>query len=164
MRNYRNIPRLPNQWWKNPLYIITFGFGSGAAPIAPGTVGTLVALPLYWILSHLSLGMYLITVIMITLISMYLCDVASKKIGINDHQGMCLDEFVGLFVAMTGLSPTFLHMFFGFLLFRFFDIAKPWPISWIDQKIHGGVGMILDDVVAGIFTCALIHGSQFILI
>jgi len=156
MRQY-SVPTIPDSIWKNPWHFIAFGFGSGAIPIAPGTFGTLFAIPFYLLLQPLPILFYIFITILIILGSSLLCDRVSKEISIHDHQGMCLDEIVGFLVTMIGVPYGIIWILAGFILFRFFDIVKPWPINYIDQKIHGGFGMILDDVVAGIFSACLLQ-------
>ena len=143
---------LPEAIWHQPLYFIDFGFGSGAMPLAPGTFGTLMAIPFYMVLQALPLAAYLIFVIIFCIFSIWICDRVSRDIGIHDHPGMCIDEFAGFFVTMIDAPPGFTWIILGFVLFRLFDIWKPWPIFFIDKKIHGGIGIVLDDIVAGIFS------------
>lgn len=156
MRQYK-VPAIPSSIWQNPLHFIAFGFGSGAIPVAPGTFGTLIAIPFYLALQSLPLIFYVTIVVIITIASMWICDRVSKEIDIHDHQGMCLDEIVGYLVTMINAPHGWVWVLLGFLLFRLFDILKPWPIDYLDKKMKGGVGMILDDVVAGIFSCLLIQ-------
>ena len=148
---------IPAEVWKNPLYFIAFGFGSGAAPFAPGTFGTLAAIPIYLIIQPLPLFSYLLFVAIFTAISMWVSDWVSKRIKIHDHPGMCIDEFAGFFVTMINAPHGIGWIALGFILFRFFDIIKPWPIHVIDRRVHGGFGMVLDDVVAGLFSMMIIQ-------
>lgn len=137
--------------WKNPIHIVAFGFGAGLFPRAPGTFGTLAAIPFYWLLSHLQLPYYMAVVLFLTVLSGWICHVTSKDLGIHDYKGIVLDEMVGYWITMIAFPP---HMFWicaGFLWFRLFDIWKPWPISWIQKNVKGGIGIVLDDVVAAIF-------------
>ena len=113
--------KTPSSVWKNPLHFVAFGFGSGAVPFAPGTFGTLMAIPFYLLLSHLSLFFYCFSVVIIMLGSMWLCDKVSEKIHVHDHPGMCIDEFVGYFVTMAGAPKGVLWILIGFLFFRLFD-------------------------------------------
>ncbi len=151
MRDYTAQP-VPRSVWEKPSHFIAFGFGSGAVPFAPGTFGTLMAIPFYLLMRPLSLSMYLFLVILITIASMWLCDKVSKEIKVHDHSGMCLDEIVGFLVTMIGAPHGVIWILLGFALFRLFDIWKPWPIRYLDEQVKGGVGVILDDVVAGIFS------------
>lgn len=150
-------PPVPESVWQNPWYFIAFGFGSGAMPFAPGTFGTLFAIPFFLLLQALPLIYYFIFLILFIIFSSILCERLSKDIGIHDHQGMCIDEFAGFFVTMFGVPPTFGYILGGFLLFRFFDIVKPWPINFVDEKMNSGFGMILDDVIAGIYSLLILH-------
>lgn len=150
-------PLTPKSIWQNPLYFIAFGFGSGALPYAPGTWGTLMAIPFYLALQTLPLIAYLIITLVIIIGSIWLCDKISREINIHDHPGMCIDEIVGFLVTMIGIPPSLSWIILGFLLFRLFDIWKPQPVRYIDKNIGGGLGMILDDIVAGIYACIILH-------
>ncbi len=156
MRQYQ-VPTTPDSIWQNPLHFIAFGFGSGALPIAPGTFGTLMAIPFYLALAPLSTPFYITIVFMCTLAAIWLCGRVSREIAVDDHQGMCLDEIIGFLVTMTGAPHHIGYLFAGFLLFRLFDIVKPWPIGWLDTHLHGGTGMILDDVLAGIYSLCILQ-------
>lgn len=157
----RVSPPIPEKVWQDPLYFIAFGFGSGAIPFAPGTFGTLFAIPFYLVLETMPQTAYLVFVILFAAASSWICDRISRDIHSHDHPGMCIDEFAGFFVTMIhaphGVSWTIL----GFLLFRLFDIWKPWPINILDQKVHGGFGMVVDDIVAGLFAFAVIQVFSF---
>ena len=156
MRNYQ-VPPIPATIWEKPTHFIAFGFGAGALPVAPGTFGTLMAIPFYLALSTLSFKFYLGLVIIITLASMWLCEKVSREIQVDDHQGMCLDEIVGYLVTMIAAPHHIGWIITGFVLFRIFDIFKPWPINVVDQKVHGGIGAILDDVLAGVYSLIIIQ-------
>lgn len=151
MRKYI-VPPIPDSIWQKPSHFIAFGFGSGAIPIAPGTFGTLMAIPFYLALRSLPLSAYIVIVVAIMIASMWLSEKVSKEIRVDDHQGMCLDEIVGFLVTMTAIPHGAGWIVAGFILFRFFDIVKPWPIRLIDTKMHNGIGVILDDVMAGIYS------------
>lgn len=156
MRKYK-VPQLPVSLWQNPLHFIAFGFGSGAIPIAPGTFGTLLAIPFYLAIQHLSNLNYLIVITIITILSCWLCEKVSREIAADDHQGMCIDEFVGFLVTMFAAPIGWQWILIGVILFRIFDIWKPQPIRYLDEHIHGGIGMILDDVAAGVFSAIIIQ-------
>ena len=151
MRNYI-VPPIPDSVWQKPSHFIAFGFGSGAIPIAPGTFGTLIAIPFYLAICSLPLTAYIILVALITVGSMWLCERVSREIDVHDHQGMCLDEIVGYLVTMIGAPHGILWIALGFIFFRIFDIWKPWPIDYTDRHVSGGFGMILDDVLAGVYS------------
>ena len=141
----------------SPAQFLAFGFGSGLAPKAPGTFGTLAAIPLFWLLSHLSLGYYTLAIILTFIAGIWICGEASKQLGVHDHGGIVWDEFVGYWITMWALPADWLWIIAGFIAFRIFDIAKPWPIGWLDKKVDGGLGIMIDDVVAGTMACACLH-------
>jgi phosphatidylglycerophosphatase A len=151
MRDYR-VPPIPATIWQKPSHFIAFGFGSGAMPIAPGTFGTLMTIPFYLAIRSFPTSIYVLIVILVALASMWLCERVSKEINVDDHQGMCLDEFAGYLVTMIGAPHGVIWIVLGFILFRVFDIWKPWPVNYVDTHVHGGIGMILDDVLAGIYS------------
>lgn len=153
----KNIPPVPREVWRNPLYFIAFGFGSGALPVAPGTFGTLMAIPCYLLLRQLPDLAYLIFVGCFIAFSSWLCGYISEKTHTQDHPGMCIDEFAGYFVTMLFAPTGWIWIIIGFALFRVFDILKPWPISYVDKNVHGGFGMVLDDVLAGLASCLIIQ-------
>ncbi|QFU74675.1 phosphatidylglycerophosphatase A [Halioglobus maricola] len=141
----------------NPIQFLAFGFGSGLAPKAPGTFGTVAAVPLYWLISHLGLGLYSAVVVVTFIVGIWICDKASKQLGVHDHPGIVWDEFVGYWVTMWALPADWVWMLAGFVAFRVFDIAKPWPIGWLDKRVDGGLGIMIDDIVAGVMACGVLH-------
>ncbi|MGJ8663380.1 MAG: phosphatidylglycerophosphatase A family protein [Marinicella sp.] len=128
-----------------------FGFGSGLAPKAPGTFGTLAAFPLYLLMANLPWTVYLSLTVLAFFLGIYICDRASHHLGVHDHGGIVWDEFVGLWITLFLVPNEWPWLLTGFLLFRFFDIIKPFPIKWLDKKVKGGFGIMIDDVIAGIF-------------
>jgi phosphatidylglycerophosphatase A len=140
-----------------PIHFFAFGFGSGLAPKAPGTFGTLAAVPLFYGLSFLALPYYIAACIFACIVGIYLCGRSAEKLNTHDHPGIVWDEFAGFFITMLGFSVTWQNLLIGFILFRLFDIIKPWPIKWIDKKVAGGFGIMLDDVIAGVFAWASLH-------
>ena len=161
-RTYKkDVPPVPAAVWKNPIYFFAFGLGSGAIPFMPGTFGTLMAVPFYLLLQPLSLVAYIIFTVIFIGASVWVSERCSRDIQFHDHPGMCIDEFAGFFVTMIAAPHGWGWVIYGFLLFRLFDIWKPWPIHLIDEKVHGGFGMILDDVVAGLFACIIIQLTRY---
>jgi len=143
---------------RRPLHFLAFGFGAGLAPKAPGTFGTLVALPVYLLLQLPASDLfYLITVVIMALLGIPICGRTAKDIGVHDHGGIVWDEITGFLVALIALPAHWLIVILAFALFRLFDILKPWPISWLDKNVQGGPGIMLDDIVAGLFSCAILH-------
>jgi len=153
----------PRSIWRNPIHFLAFGFGSGAMPFAPGTFGTLAALPIYLLMVPLSLWAYLAVVVVMTLLGVWLCHVTSRDLGVHDHGGIVWDEIVGYLITMIAAPPGWQWMVAGFVLFRFFDIIKPWPIGWADRRVHGGLGIMLDDVLAAVLAWVVLQGVAFIL-
>ncbi len=144
-------PLVPaGQVFRSPTMLLAFGFGSGLSPIVPGTMGTLAALPLYLLLVQLPWWAYVVLVVAAALLGNYLCGEAAKRLGVHDHSGIVWDEFVGFWITMFWVPLHWQYVLVGFVLFRFFDMVKPWPISWIDRHAKGGFGIMVDDVVAGL--------------
>lgn len=149
--------KIPPGLLKNPVHFLSLGFGSGLSPFAPGTFGTLAAIPLYLLIQPLSLSVYLLITLLTLVLGFYLCGQTAKALGVHDHGGIVWDEIVGFFITMIAVPLDWKWILAGFVLFRFFDIVKPWPIKWIDAKVSGGVGIMLDDVLAGIFALIGLH-------
>ena len=149
---------VPRSIWRNPIHFLAFGLGSGAAPKAPGTFGTLAAvIPFYFILQHLTNQQYLFMLIITSIVGIYLCHKTAKDLGVHDHSGIVWDEFVGYWITMW-LAPTgWLYIVLGFALFRLFDILKPWPISWLDKNVGGGFGIMVDDILAGVMSLVILQ-------
>lgn len=140
----------------DPVLFLAFGFGSGLARKAPGTVGTLSALPIYWLLSQTNTVIYSLVTITVCASGIWICGQASDKLGENDFGGIVWDEIAGYLVTLWGVPYSWQAMLAGFLLFRYFDIVKPWPIRQIDKNLHGGLGIMLDDIVAGLFAAIIL--------
>jgi len=152
------------QHCRHPIVFVACGFGSGASPIAPGTAGTLVAIPIYLAMSPLGLFWYLLVTAVMFLLGIYICDRAAVRFGEHDHAAIVWDEIVGFLVTMSLMPEDWRWIVAGFIVFRFFDILKPWPISWLDRRVHGGLGIMLDDVVAGLAGLAVLLLVQWLLI
>ena len=145
----------------NSDHFFAFGFGSGLAPKAPGTFGTLAAVPIYWLIQDLSWPIYATWLIVTFALGVYWCDRSSKQLGVHDHGGIVWDEFVGYWITMFMAPTGWLWMLLGFVLFRFFDIIKPWPIGWLDRKVGGGFGIMIDDVLAGIYAFIVLQACVY---
>jgi len=141
----------------DPIQFLALGFGSGLSPKAPGTMGTLVAIPIFIALSFLTPLYYLAIVVVMTVLGIYICQKAADAAGVHDHGAIVWDEIAGYLITMFMIPLSWQTIVTGFILFRIFDIFKPWPISFIDKKIHGGFGIMLDDVLAGIFSLVIMH-------
>lgn len=148
---------LPKPDLLNPVHFAAFGFGSGLAPIAPGTAGTLAAIPFLYLMSFLTNIEYLYVLSIVIIAGIWICGKASEDLGVHDHPGIVWDEFAGLFITMIAVPVSWKTVTAGFILFRLFDILKPWPIGWLDKKVSGGLGIMLDDIVAGCFAALVLH-------
>lgn len=140
----------PRSVWRNPVHFLAFGFGSGAFPKAPGTAGTVVAVLIYLLLPDSTPLIYGLFLLATFGLGVWICGKTAQDIGVPDHGGIVWDEFVGYWITMYMAPPGWLWVFVGFILFRLLDILKPWPIKWIDRQVKGGIGIMLDDVLAGI--------------
>ncbi|MCW9046548.1 MAG: phosphatidylglycerophosphatase A [Gammaproteobacteria bacterium] len=157
----KSTKKIPITYLKNPVHFISVGFGSGLLPKAPGTFGTLVAIPLYFLISHLDFWIYFLITCVVTIAGVYACSYTSKALGVHDHSGIVIDEIAGYFITMMAVPFDWLWVLLGFVLFRIFDILKPWPISWLDKNCEGGLGIMLDDVLAGIFALICLHSILY---
>lgn len=153
-------PALNKLVFGTPSGFLAFGFGSGLSPFAPGTMGTLVAIPFIFVLKSLGTQGFWIALVLLFLLGVKLCDHVSRKLGVHDHGGIVWDEMVGYWLSMAFVPLQWPWLLAAFLLFRFFDILKPWPIRQIDKKISGGFGIMFDDVVAALFTVVVLAGLQ----
>jgi phosphatidylglycerophosphatase A len=135
-------------------HVLALGFGSGLAVKAPGTWGTLAAIPLWLLISMLGFCAQLGVVVVAFILGIAVCDRTTKNLGVHDHGSIVWDEFVGFWLTMLFLPAGYISIFIGFVLFRLFDIVKPWPIRAADRHVHGGFGIMLDDIIAAIFAGA----------
>lgn len=146
---------------RNPRHCLALGFGAGLAPHAPGTLGTLAAIPPYLLLAQLDWPFYLVAVALGFAAGVHLCRYTSDALGVHDHGAIVWDEFVGFWLAMTAIPPTWPWILAGFVLFRLFDIVKPWPVRIADKKMQGGFGIMLDDLLAGGYALACLQAARW---
>ena len=139
---------------RNPVHLLSFGFGTGLAPFAPGTFGTLAGVVLYLPLREMPLWGYIGVVVAMFVAGIGLCELTSRALGVHDHGAIVWDEIVGYLATMIAAPAGWLWVGVGFALFRAFDIIKPWPIRWADTRIKGGFGIMLDDVMAAFYAAA----------
>ncbi|WP_293764348.1 phosphatidylglycerophosphatase A [uncultured Aquitalea sp.] len=142
---------------RRPAHLLAFGFGSGLAPKAPGTWGTLVAYPLFALCLAAGMSATVIAVLCLPLfvLGVWACQVTGDALGVHDYGGIVWDEVVAMLLVLAFAPATPLGWLIAFALFRFFDIIKPWPIGWFDRRVHGGLGVMLDDVIAALFAMAV---------
>ena len=148
---------------QDPILLLGLGFGSGLSPFAPGTAGTLVALLFVPLLALLSTGYLLAVLLVASLVGIYICGYSANKLGAKDPSSIVWDEFVGLWIALAGFPVSSLWLVSGFVVFRCFDILKPWPISVLDRKVPGGLGIMLDDILAGVMTWLVLRLAASVL-
>ena len=147
---------------KNPWHLLATGFGSGLSPVIPGTMGTLAAVPFYLLLAQFSFSVYLVIVVLAAFVGVKICQKTADDMGVHDHGAIVWDEFVGFWMTMSGIQYAgegigdWHWLLAGFILFRFFDMVKPWPICWLDRHVKGGFGIMIDDIVAGVMACIVL--------
>ncbi len=144
----------------DPVHFLAFGFGSGLSPVAPGTAGTLVAVLLEWLVRPFGFEIRLAVTLATVAAGFWICGESARRLGEHDHPGIVWDEFAGYFVTMLMAPAGWVWIVAGFTLFRLFDILKPWPIRELDNRMGGGAGIMLDDLVAGVFAGALLLAGQ----
>ena len=139
--------------FRHPAHFLAFGFGSGLAPIAPGTAGTLAAIPLVVALDLMlpSLAAQFLVLLLVVMVGVVTCDITSRNLKVHDHSGIVIDEFAGYLLTMICFPAHWLYYLLGFVFFRLFDIWKPYPIGWCDRRVSGGIGIMVDDLLAGIY-------------
>jgi phosphatidylglycerophosphatase A len=152
---------IPPKLLLHPVDFLALGFGSGLVPLAPGTAGTVIAIPVYLLLQPLDLAVYLAIVAVSFIAGIGICAHTANRLGVHDHPGIVWDEIVGYLVTMTAAPGGWEWVAAGFVLFRFFDIVKPWPIRWLDKHVHGGLGIMLDDLLAGVFAALLLQAVVY---
>lgn len=171
-QNKHDVPKAPPRLilttWE---HFIAYGFGAGLAPKAPGTFGTVVGVPFWFLLHWLTPAPaeYLAACMVLFIFGCWICGESSRLLGLHDAPGIVFDEIVGYLITCVPLlylpatAPIWPWLIAAFVLFRIFDIIKPWPIRWLDQKVHGGFGIMIDDVLAGIFAALCLWGARIVL-
>ena len=147
---------LARQVMTDPVHILAFGFGTGLAPVAPGTVGSLVGVLLAWLTLDLGLITQIGVTAFLVVFGVWVCGESARRLGIHDHGGIVWDEIAGMYIVLLVAPTTLWAWILAFGLFRAFDIVKPWPIRDLDHRIHGGVGIMLDDLVAALYAALLL--------
>jgi phosphatidylglycerophosphatase A len=142
---------------KHFILLLATGFEVGYSPIAPGTLGTLIAIPIYYFLSEIPSPIYEITLIAFFFLSVWISANVEVYYGKKDDQRIVIDEIMGFLITMLWIPRTVYFIIIGFFLFRFFDILKPFPIHQLERKLKGGFGVVLDDVLAGIYANIILH-------
>ena len=148
----------------HPIHWFALGFGTGLVPKAPGTAGTLVAIPLILLTASLSFSLKLGILVGISLLGIYLCGKSAELLGVHDHGSIVWDEIVGFYLTALFVPVTWFWLLLGFIFFRIFDIVKPWPIKQLDAQVHGGLGIMVDDIIAGIFAGVVLYILRLLLL
>lgn len=143
--------------WRNPIHFLAFGFGSGVLPKMPGTWGTVVAIPIYMLIMNFPLWLYALVTLLVIIAGIFICDITEREIGIHDYKGIVIDEIAGYLLTMFAVPLGWFWIIAGFILFRIFDIWKPWPIYWLDRKVSGGFGTMVDDLLAAVYAWAVLQ-------
>lgn len=149
----KNRLKMSNLW-----HLLATGFGSGLFPWMPGTMGSLAAIPFWWLMAFLPLPAYALLVTLGIFLGVYLCHRTAKDMGVHDHGSIVWDEFIGMWITLMALpSKTWSWVFAGLVIFRLFDIWKPWPINWCDRNVKGGLGIMTDDIIAGALSAGVLY-------
>ena len=150
------VENLARKVLTDPVNLLAFGFGTGLSPFAPGTVGSLLGVLLAWLTMDLGLYVQLGVAVALSVSGIWICGESARRIGVHDHGGIVWDEIAGMYVTLLVAPPTILGYALGFVLFRLFDIAKPWPIRDLDHRLGGGLGIMLDDLAAALYALILL--------
>lgn len=143
--------------FSHPASLVATVFGAGLSPVAPGTVGSLVALPLAWLLHWAGgPGLLVLGVVVVFFAGWWAAGVYGERVGVADSSAIVIDEVAGQWLVLAAVPLDLIYFAIGFALFRLFDIVKPWPVGWADRRIKGGLGVMLDDVLAGIYGAAIL--------
>lgn len=157
------MSRLSPRLLRDPVHLLALGFGSGLAPRAPGTAGTLVGVALDPLLRPLGLELRALVVVLMFLAGVWLCGQSARRLGAHDHPAIVWDEIVGYLALMLFLPSGWAWALAGFVTFRFFDILKPWPIRQLDHGLQGGLGIMLDDIMAAAWGAVVLLGLAYAL-
>ena len=140
----------------DPVHLLAFGFGLGLAPTAPGTVGTLLGVVFAWLALDLGIIVQIGIGVAMFVAGIWICDNSSRRIGQHDPGGIVWDEIAAMYLTLLVAPTTISAWILAFVLFRFFDIVKPWPIRDLDHRMRGGLGIMLDDLVAALYAAILL--------
>ncbi len=143
--------------WKYPVHWLAYGFGTGLVPFAPGTFGSLIGVAVFWFMASMSPVPYAIVVAAMFAAGIFICGHTARDVGAVDPGFIVYDEVVGFLVAMYLLPAEWRWIVGGFAVYRVFDIWKPFPIHWVEDKLGLGSGIMVDDVIAGIYTLVVLY-------
>ncbi len=160
----RRVDHLPKKVLTDPVNILAFGFGTGLAPLAPGTVGSLPGVLLFWLTLDFGLYVQLGVAAALIVAGIWICGESARRIGVHDHGGIVWDEIAGMYVTLLAAPVSVAGFALAFGLFRLFDIVKPWPIRDLDHRLGGGAGIMLDDLVAALYALILLGLWRWLMI
>ena len=149
---------------RDPVNLLAFGLGTGLSPVAPGTVGTILGVVLAWAVQPLSFAVQLVIAIALIASGVWICGESARKVGVHDHSGIVWDEIAAMYLLLLLVPLSAMGWAFAFALFRLFDIWKPWPIRDLDHRLHGGLGIMLDDLVAALYAALLLGFGGWLMI
>jgi len=155
---------LPRTVLTDPVHFLAFGFGTGLAPFAPGTFGSLPGILLFWLTMAYGLYVQLAVVAMLIVAGIWICGESARRLGIHDHGGIVWDEIAGMYLTLMVAPFSVTGWVLAFVLFRVMDIVKPWPIRDLDHRLGGGVGIMLDDLVAALYAAVLLGLYRWLMI
>jgi phosphatidylglycerophosphatase A len=144
----KQSPSLVSTVLRDPVHLLAFGLGSGLLPKAPGTWGSLATALVFWWFAPIDISVLLSIAVVLFVAGIWICGTSAKRLGVHDHSGIVLDEVVGMLLTLAVVRPEPQWIAVGFIAFRVFDIWKPWPIRDVDHSLSGGLGIMLDDVLA----------------
>ena len=141
---------------RDPVNLLAFGLGTGLSPVAPGTVGTILGVVLAWLVLPLRFELQFMVAIALIVSGVWICGESAKRVGVHDHSGIVWDEIAAMYLILIVVPLSVPIWALAFALFRLFDIWKPWPIRDLDHRLHGGLGIMLDDLVAALYAALLL--------
>ncbi|HET9693530.1 MAG TPA: phosphatidylglycerophosphatase A [Steroidobacteraceae bacterium] len=155
-RAERARTRIPLRALREPVHLLALGFGAGLAPVAPGTFGSLVGLALGLLVLQAGWWVAAVAALLASVAGIWICGASARRLGVHDHPAIVWDEVAGMMLVTLAAPPTWWGAALGFLLFRLFDVWKPWPIREADHGIPGGAGIMLDDILAALMAAAVL--------
>ena len=148
----------------DPVHFLAFGFGSGLAPFAPGTFGSIPGMLLFWVTMGFGLYVQLAVAVVLCVAGVWICGESARRLGIHDHGGIVWDEIAGMYLTLFVAPFSVFGWVLAFGLFRLTDIVKPWPIRDLDHRLKGGVGIMLDDLVAALYAALMLGLYRWLMI
>ena len=149
--------------WKYPVHFLAYGFGTGLIPFAPGTFGSLIGVALFWFMAPVGAASYAGLVVVMFVAGIFICGQTARDVGAIDPSFIVYDEIVGFLVAMYLLPRDLRWIAAGFVMYRIFDIWKPFPIHYVESHLGLGLGIMTDDVIAGVYTLTVLHLARLLI-